>query len=50
MFKAYEKGSDGGFGMGLSIVHRVVTAYDATVYAENTADGVIIRIEKNKIK
>ena len=50
MFKAYEKGSDGGFGMGLSIVHRVVTAYDAIVYAENTADGVIIRIEKNNIK
>lgn len=46
MFKAYEKGTDGGFGMGLSIVHRVVTAYGYTVYAENTKDGVIIRIDK----
>ncbi len=46
MFKAYEKGTDGGFGMGLSIVHRVVNAYDCTVYAENTKDGVMIRIDK----
>lgn len=46
MFKAYEKGTDGGFGMGLSIVHRVVTAYGYSVYAENTKDGVIIRIDK----
>ena len=46
MFKAYEKGTDGGFGMGLSIVQRVVSAYGYTVYAENTKDGVIIRIDK----
>lgn len=48
MFKAYEKGSDGGFGMGLSIVNRVVLAYGYDVYAENTKDGVLIRIDKNK--
>lgn len=47
MFKAYEKGSDGGFGMGLSIVNRVVLAYGYVVYAENSEDGVIIRIDKN---
>ncbi|NLC55086.1 MAG: HAMP domain-containing histidine kinase [Erysipelothrix sp.] len=46
MFKAYEKGSDGGFGMGLSIVHRVVEAYGYDVYAENTQDGVIVKINK----
>ena len=47
MFKAYEKGTDGGFGMGLSIVHRVIEAYGYEVYAENSEDGVIIVIEKN---
>lgn len=46
MFKAYEKGTDGGFGMGLSIVNRVVTAYGYEVYAENTKNGVMIRIDK----
>ena len=47
MFKAYEKGSDGGFGMGLSIVNRVVLAYGYQVYAENSEDGVIVRIDKD---
>lgn len=47
MFKPYEKGTDGGFGMGLSIVFRVVSAYGYNVYAENTKDGVIIRIDKS---
>lgn len=46
MFKPYEKGSDGGFGMGLSIVNRVVSAYGYQVYAQNTKNGVIIKIEK----
>ncbi len=46
MFKPYEKGSDGGFGMGLSIVNRVVSAYGYDVYAQNSEDGVIIKIEK----
>lgn len=46
MFTAYERGSDGGFGMGLSIVKRVTQAYGYEVYAENTEDGVIIVIEK----
>jgi len=46
LFKPYEKGSDGQFGLGLSIVHRVVTAYGFEVYTENVEDGVIFRIEK----
>lgn len=46
MFKPYEKGTDGGFGMGLSIVLRVVGAYGYVVDAENTEDGVMITIEK----
>jgi len=46
LFKPYEKGSDGQFGLGLSIVYRVVTAYGFEVYAENLESGVIFRIEK----
>ena len=46
LFKPYEKGSDGQFGLGLSIVHRVVTAYGCEVYAENGESGVIFRIAK----
>ncbi len=56
LFKAYEKGTDGQFGLGLSIVHRVVTAYNFIVYAENTRCGVIFKImpkdkpKKKKVK
>ena len=46
MFKAYEKGTDGGFGMGLSIVRKVVDAYGYHVSAENTEDGVVIKISE----
>jgi two-component system sensor histidine kinase CssS len=40
LFKPYEKGTDGQFGLGLAIVHRVVTAYGFTIQAQNMADGV----------
>lgn len=48
LFKPYEKGSQGQFGLGLSIAHRVVTAYGYEIYAENTETGVIFRITKVK--
>ena len=50
LFKPYEKGNQGQFGLGLSIVHRVVTAYGYEIHAENTEDGVIFRIKKIKKK
>ena len=46
LFRPYEKGQDGKFGLGLSIVHKVCTTYGYKVTAENLADGVCFRIWK----
>ena len=48
LFKPYEKGQGGKFGLGLSIVSKVVNANHYEVCGENTADGVIFRINKPK--
>ena len=48
LFKPYEKGQGGKFGLGLSIVSKVVNANHYEVRGENTADGVIFRINKPK--
>lgn len=48
LFKPYEKGQGGKFGLGLSIVAKVVNANNYEVHGENTADGVIFRIYKPK--
>ena len=46
LFQPYEKGTDGQFGLGLSIVYRVVTTYGYRVEASNLPDGVQFRIWK----
>ena len=48
LFKPYEKGQGGKFGLGLSIVSKVVNGNHYEVCGENTADGVIFRINKPK--
>lgn len=50
LFKPFEKGQDGKFGLGLSIVSKVVKANNYDVSGENTSDGVIFRISKPKGK
>lgn len=40
LFKPYERGSGGQFGLGLSIVHRVITAYGYSIRIHNEDDGV----------
>ena len=50
LFRPYEKGSNGQFGLGLSIVHQVVTTYGYRVAAENTTDGVCFRIWRDSVK
>ena len=51
LFKPFEKGSDGQFGLGLSIVYRIVTTYNCEVYAYNSYNGVVFKItRKNPIK
>lgn len=48
LFQAFEKGKGGQFGLGLSIVRRVVNGYGCHVRAENTADGVKFVIFRNR--
>jgi len=47
MFKPYEKGVGGQFGLGLSIVKRVCTQYGYQVTANNTTNGVAFIIKPN---
>ena len=44
LFKPYEKGTNGKFGLGMSIIKRVCDTYGYTVTGENMANGVIFRI------
>ena len=46
IFRPYEKGTNGKFGLGLSIVYRVATTYGYHVEAENISGGVRFRISK----
>ena len=46
LFKPYEKGAGGKFGLGLSIVSKVVHAYGYHICGENSQDGVIFKIYK----
>ena len=48
LFKPYEKGNKGKFGLGLSIVKRVTETYGYTVTGENMETGVVFRIFTSK--
>lgn len=50
LFKPFEKGQGGKFGIGLSIVHKVTNANGYIVSGENMPDGVIFRIYKPQTK
>ncbi|MBR4163184.1 MAG: HAMP domain-containing histidine kinase [Solobacterium sp.] len=50
IFHPYEKGSNGQFGLGLSIVYRVVNTYGYRVNAENLRQGVCFRIWREATK
>ena len=47
LFKPYEKGTKGNFGLGLSIVKKVTEVYGYLVTGENMDDGVVFRITRN---
>lgn len=46
LFKPYEKGQDGNFGLGLSIVAKVAKANQYQIKGENIKNGVCFRIYK----
>ena len=48
LFKPYEKGTKGNFGLGLSIVKKVCDTYGYNVIGGNMDDGVIFRVYTNK--
>lgn len=50
LFKPYEKGNKGNFGLGLSIVKKVCETYGYNVVGENKANGVVFRIYRNVYK
>jgi two-component system sensor histidine kinase CssS len=47
LFHPYEKGTDGQFGLGLSIVYKVCQVYGYHVQAENLPEGVCFHIWKD---
>jgi len=44
LFKPFEKGSKGQFGLGLSICHKVCNTYGYNIDAENQEQGVAFKI------
>lgn len=50
LFHPYEKGTDGQFGLGLSIVYKVCQIYGYRVQAENLPEGVCFHIWKDTKK
>lgn len=50
LFRPYEKGEGGRFGLGLSIVSKVTKANKYLVKGYNTEDGVCFRVYRDKPK
>lgn len=50
LFKPYEKGEQGQFGLGLAIVYRVVTNYGYSISVQNEDRGVCFTIKRKEGK
>ncbi|MBR0385076.1 MAG: sensor histidine kinase [Erysipelotrichaceae bacterium] len=50
LFKPFEKGTKGKFGLGLSICYKVCQAYSYTIDAENMENGVRFSITERPLK
>lgn len=46
MFKPYKKGPNGNFGLGMSIVYKIVTMYGYSITPMNLENGVQFKIAK----
>lgn len=49
LFKPYEKGSKGQFGLGMSIVQKTVAFFNMNLTARNETIGVTFTIEENEL-
>lgn len=45
MFDSFNKGHNGGFGLGLAIVYKIISVHGAKIYAKNEIEGVSFYIE-----
>ncbi len=50
LFKPYEKGTGGNFGLGLSIVYRIAQRIGFEAKAKNVDNGVLFSIEKEIVE
>ncbi len=48
LFKPYAKGPKGNFGLGMSIVYKIVHLYGYSIYANNLDNGVAFIISKKE--
>src|SRR5690554_554651 len=48
LFKLYEKGTKGQFGLGMSIVQKTVNRFGYQLTVENVSGGVIFKIKKQQ--
>ncbi len=48
LFKQYNKGEKGEFGLGLAIVEKIVKLHKSDIYAQNIENGVVFIIEINR--
>ena len=48
LFRPFEKGDKGKFGLGLSICYKICNNYGYSIVAENLEKGVIFRIENKE--
>lgn len=49
IFEPYTKGPKGNFGLGMSIVYKIVTMYHCEITADNVDQGVVFEIRKKEI-
>lgn len=46
IFEPYTKGPKGNYGLGMSIVYKIVTMYQCDISVDNVNDGVVFMIKK----
>ncbi len=50
IFEPYTKGPKGNYGLGMSIVYKIVTMYHCDISVDNVEQGVVFTIKKKVSK